>query len=191
MTPDSVIWTTSGYYYDTIRTAEGCDSIYAEIFTVVNVDTSVNLNENTLSANISDASYKWLDCTSDFSQIEGETQQSFTPSIAGSFAVEITVNSCKDTSSCYSLDPTVGFEGTSGKQIMTWWDSRSDRVRVDLAAEYKEIQVQVFDIQGRLIHTTNMQSVREFQFALEQPSGIYFIHLTSREYVATRKIVKR
>jgi hypothetical protein len=191
MTPDSVIWTTSGSYFDTIRTAVGCDSVYAEFFNVITVDTSVTRDGNTLTANTPDAAYQWLDCINDNSQIEGETGQSFTPSVMGSFAVEITVNSCKDTSFCYTLDPAVGMVGNFSDRVTALWDYRSDMVFVDLAGEYRDIQVQVFDLQGRIVHNESMLRTREFQFTLEQPPGIYFIYIRSKEFVTTKKIIKQ
>jgi hypothetical protein len=155
------------------------------------MDTSVTRDGNTLTANTPDAAYQWLDCINDNRQIEGETGQSFTPSVMGSFAVEITVNSCKDTSFCYTLDPAVGVVGNFSDRVTALWDYRSDMVFVDLAGEYRNIQVQVFDLQGRIVHNESKLRTREFQFTLEQPPGIYFIYIRSKEFVTTKKIIKR
>lgn len=155
------------------------------------MDTLVSRDGNTLTASTPDAAYQWLDCLNDNSPIEGETGQSFTPSLIGSFAVEITFNGCKDTSSCYTLDPTVGMVGNFSDRVTALWDYRSDMVFVDLASEYRDVQVQVFDLQGRSVHTESMFRTREFQFTLEQSPGIYLINIRSQGFVSTRKIIKR
>jgi hypothetical protein len=53
-----------------------------------------------ISANQTGATYRWLNCNSGYAFIPGETAQTFTPTINGSYAVEVTLNSCSDTSAC-------------------------------------------------------------------------------------------
>lgn len=82
----------------------GCINTYQLDLTIGNVNTNVNSNMNTLEAELSGASYQWLDCANNYTIIPGETNQSFTPSLTGNYAVEITTDGCVDTSSCYLVD---------------------------------------------------------------------------------------
>ncbi len=106
--PSGTVFTMSGLYYDTIPNAAGCDSIIAINLTVNPMpDTSVVQAGAMLTASQTGASYQWLDCDNSFAQITGETGQSFTPaSMTGSYAVEIDLSGCVDTSACYYLDQT-------------------------------------------------------------------------------------
>ena len=81
----------------------GCDSIVTLSLTITNIDNSVTNNTPTLTANQGGATYRWLDCVNGNAVILGETSQNFTPTISGNYAVEITVGSCVDTSSCTSV----------------------------------------------------------------------------------------
>lgn len=81
-----------------------CDST---INTTVNVnpiiDNTANLVGNTLTSNQTGASYRWLDCDNGNAIISGETNISYTPSVNGNYAVEITMNTCMDTSACENI----------------------------------------------------------------------------------------
>ncbi len=71
------------------------------------IASSVTLNVATLTADFIGASYQWLDCDNNNAQIIGEINQSFTPSAqTGNYSVEITMNGCVDTSTCYIVDYT-------------------------------------------------------------------------------------
>ncbi len=72
------------------------------------IDTSVNQNGITLTAIETGLSYQWIDCRNN-SVMAGETNQSFTPTVNGDYAVVITSGNCSDTSSCHSIT-SVGLE---------------------------------------------------------------------------------
>jgi len=55
------------------------------------------------------ATYQWLDCNNNYAYISGETNQTYTPTTTGYFAVELTISdACRgnqvDTSSCHLVD---------------------------------------------------------------------------------------
>ena len=59
-----------------------------------------------LTADQNNATYQWIDCDNNNSPISGETNQSYTPTATGSYAVEVSMNGCVDTSSCFLVDYT-------------------------------------------------------------------------------------
>lgn len=73
-----------------------------------NVNVDVTQNGSLLSADFTgtNVSYQWLDCDDSYSIVVGETNQSFTPSVTGNYAVEINDNGCVDTSMCLLVDYT-------------------------------------------------------------------------------------
>ena len=110
-TCDSLLWngvnyTTSGIYSQTLTNVSGCDSVVTIDLGVISVDTSVSyaISSSTLTALVTNATYQWLDCTNNNSPILGEINQSFSPTLNGTYAVEITQNGCSAISSCYTLN---------------------------------------------------------------------------------------
>jgi hypothetical protein len=96
--------TQSGVYNDTIKNAFGCDSIIHSLtLTLTKIDVSVTQNQALLTANNSSGTYAWLDCGNNYQTIVGANSQQYTATKNGQYAVEITVNTCKDTSSCYTV----------------------------------------------------------------------------------------
>jgi len=78
----------------------GGDSNFVAGATVTStIDDTVTLNGNTLTATQTGATYQWIDCTNS-TPISGETNQTFTASATGSYAVEITLSGCTVTSTC-------------------------------------------------------------------------------------------
>jgi len=65
-------------------------------------DVTVNQTNETLTAIQTGATYQWIDCSNN-QEINGETDISYTASSNGDYAIEITLNSCVDTSSCANI----------------------------------------------------------------------------------------
>jgi len=68
----------------------------------VDVTTVTNM-ENGISANATDVTYQWIDCDNGNEIIDGETSQTFTATVTGSYAVIISDGICSDTSECVML----------------------------------------------------------------------------------------
>lgn len=110
---DSYTWIDGNTYTQDNDTAtynyvggavNGCDSIVLLNLTINQTSGSTTNNiGSTIIANNNSASYVWLDCNNNYATIPGETMQSYTSIIGGSFAVELTENGCVDTSNCVSV----------------------------------------------------------------------------------------
>ena len=70
------------------------------------IDTGIASAGATLTVNETGAVYQWVDCDNGNAAISGETNQSFTATTTGNYAVVVTVNNCSDTSSCTLVDFT-------------------------------------------------------------------------------------
>lgn len=86
---------TSGTYY-------GCNNSVSQELIVFSIDNSLVQLNSTLTSNTNNAAYQWLDCNSN-TIITGETAQTYTPTVTGNYAVEITMNGCRATSTCTSI----------------------------------------------------------------------------------------
>jgi hypothetical protein len=80
-------------------------------------NVSVMVDGITLTANQNGASYQWIDCTSN-TQIDGQTNQSFTATTNGNYAVIVTLNNCSDTSTCYNIS-ALGINDNSSATVAT------------------------------------------------------------------------
>jgi hypothetical protein len=72
--------------------------------TIQQVDTAVTQDEAVLTAVLDGATYQWIDCDNGNQPLEGETDQQFTATASGNYAVIVSEGGgCADTSSCYSV----------------------------------------------------------------------------------------
>ncbi|HZH86774.1 MAG TPA: peptidoglycan DD-metalloendopeptidase family protein [Brumimicrobium sp.] len=88
----------------TVKANNGCGDGPTRSLTVgaVNLDNTVSINSGELTSNATSATYQWIDCVTMY-PINGATQQSFTPTQNGSYAVVINKDNCVDTSACYQV----------------------------------------------------------------------------------------
>src|SRR5690606_39110319 len=93
------ISTTTTYYAEADN--GGCVSdMRTAVVATINADNTVTNNSPTLTSNAIGATYQWIDCDNGNVPISGETNQSFTATGNGNYAVEVTQNGCTATSLC-------------------------------------------------------------------------------------------
>lgn len=103
--PDGQVYSSSGTYYATIPNAQGCDSLITIDLTINTATaTHTQLDDITLEADQVGALYQWVDCDDNYSFLNGETNQSYTATSNGNYAVIVFDNGCSDTSACTLID---------------------------------------------------------------------------------------
>jgi hypothetical protein len=98
-------YNSTGIYTDVMTSALGCDStIITNLSVLDTVDVSVSVNGITLTANNTNtsASYQWINCDGNI-LISGATNQTYVPTVSGSYAVIVFDSICSDTSVCNSI----------------------------------------------------------------------------------------
>src|SRR5699024_10174672 len=119
------------------------------------IDTSVSVENHTLTAHLNGAAYQWLACDSvPPYAIPGANRKSFLPTFNGSYAVAITMNGCTDTSSCY---PITGLktninELSSAKDIRVYPNPAQDKVYIMAP---KAVNVTLYSIEGKVLLRKN------------------------------------
>ncbi|MDG1147691.1 MAG: hypothetical protein P8N52_05235 [Crocinitomicaceae bacterium] len=86
---------------------------------VNSIDVGVVQSVNLLIASQLEATYQWLNCDNGNTIINGETNQSYTPTSTGNYAVEVTLNGCIDTSACFLVAYTGLEEITQTEKKLT------------------------------------------------------------------------
>lgn len=181
-THESNFLTSSPYY---------CDSIIETYVKIDQVDASVTVSGNEITAVTTGQSYRWLDCDASYSFI-GETGQTYSASSSGNYALEATNNSCVDTSDCENVmitftennsDMTAGIELTPNPTTRF--------VNLGFSQELNNVLVEILDTKGHVISTQSFGSLSELQLDLnEYTSGVYVLNLRSTERTASFKIIK-
>lgn len=182
-------YTSSQTIIDTLATAMGCDSIVTTNLTINAINTTVATSGINLTANTSGATYQWLNC-SDNSQINGATNQQFVPSVNGDYAVEITQNSCVDTSSCITIN-SVGINELDNQILNIYPNPTDGDITIELKDNKTAFSVNIYNVNGQIVYNkTNITSATH-QIHLNTVPGIYFIELINADNIQRFKIEKK
>lgn len=168
----------SGTYTHTLDNNLGCDSVATLNLTINNVNSNVTVNGNTITSQVSGASYQWLNCNNNMSMIVGATSQSYTPTANGSYAVKVTQNSCTDTSNCISIT-TVSIDEKSPKMKFSVFPNPTNE-NINVAFEFPQefINLKLYSIQGQLIIDKDYHQAIELECSILEPNGVYILELT-------------
>jgi hypothetical protein len=177
--PDGNMVATPGTFVSVLPTINGCDSIITTILTVNTVDTSVVLSGITLSANSSANYYQWLDCGSAFASISGENGQSFTPSVNGNYAVEITDGACVDTSSCYIIN-SLSIDNLTSETWYLYPNPADQNIMINGNFASEEILIHIYDVTGKLVLSQTITgNISPIIFVGNLERGLYSLRISS------------
>ncbi len=182
-------WTTSGTVYDTLQSANGCDSILTITLTINTIDTTVLANGAFLTSYANNATYQWLDCNNGFMPIAGATTQTFKATANGSYAVEINDNGCIDTSACYDVT-TIGInENILEAQLSIYPNPADDYVTLNLTNSYNHVEITFVNSAGVLVYRVQKSNTNKVALPLQLPSGVYSIVVNADGIVANKKFI--
>ena len=194
---DSYLWIDGNTYTvsnnsatHTLTNAAGCDSVVTLNLTINTVDSSVTQNGIILTADAAGAGYQWLDCDNSFSIISGETNQSFTTTANGNFAVEITLNGCVDTSACYSVTSVGIIENSFGNGLLIYPNPTGGNFSIDLGSNYQTVTITMTDVNGKVILSKTYNESQLLNLKLEEPAGVYLLIIESKDKKAVIRLVK-
>lgn len=186
----SNIYNASGIYTDVLTASNGCDSTLTTVL-VINpaIDVTTSLSGLTISANESSATYQWIDCDNSNLPIAGETNQSFTASANGNYAVIVTQNNCSDTSACVNIS-TVGIKDVSKSNTVNIYPNPSNGI-YNLSGLDENSKISVYDAIGQIIYTSIITKSKETVNISLLPNGIYMIQIKSENNIITKKVIKK
>jgi len=174
----------------TLSNAAGCDSVVTLNLTIDTVDISLSVADPSITANAIGASYQWLDCNNNFAAIAGETSQSFTATANGNYAVEVTQNSCVDTSVCVTIS-TAGIDAStplSVHGIKVYPNPSTGKIFI----EGENIQtIEIINPIGQIIKQYTVRNKSILIDISSQRKGIYFLRITTNNGVVIDKVVLR
>ncbi|MDC3337656.1 SBBP repeat-containing protein [Flavobacteriales bacterium] len=176
----------------TLTNVAGCDSVVTLNLTINTVDaTATQSGDINIEANTSGATYQWLDCNDNYSEINGETNQQFTATANGDYAVEVTMNGCADTSNCYTVTTIGIIENSFGNQLVVYPNPTIGNCTIDLGETYNSVSVTISDVKGKLIQSNTFKDSQLLDLNLSEPNGVYLLKIESDSNKAIIRILKR
>jgi hypothetical protein len=118
------------------------------IMRVCAIDNGASQTGSVLTADSAGYTYQWLDCDNGYAIISGATNQTYTPTAGGNYAVELTDNGCVDTSAC--LTSTVGINELNNQSFVMYPNPSIDGM-FTITTNSTIVQINVTDAVGRTI----------------------------------------
>jgi len=120
--------------------------------TPTTIDLTLTTNSISLTSNQTNATnYQWIDCDNGNTPIIGATNQSYTPTNSGSYAVVITLNGCSEQSECFQFS-TLGLENVHQSSLM--FNCYPNPTKESLTIKYigtQAIFVSIINLQGKIL----------------------------------------
>ena len=182
------VYSIGGTYYDSLQTTFGCDSVYILNLGTNNLDVSVTQNGYILTANTTGAAYQWVNCDNAYAIIIGKTNQSFTATSVGNYAVIVTQGSCSDTSACIQIT-TVDIASVEDEEISVYPNPAFDELIIEKKNNSNSINFEIFNALGQIVFKGNMRDKAIVQTKNFTP-GVYIIKLESGNILDYKKIIK-
>jgi hypothetical protein len=183
-------YTNSGIYTDTIPNAAGCDSVMTIDVTINTVDAGISISGVTLTADAVGATYQWVICPS-YMPIAGETDQDYTPTADGDFAVIVTENGCTDTSACMNVHG-VGIEDIGREWSFDLYPNPNQgEFTVSFGEELRDVRVEIINVSGKVIWKKTLAKAKSVPLELKAADGVYFVRVVTKELASTAKLIKK
>ena len=155
-------------------------------------DKTVSTDGITIEANNSNASYAWLECDNSFAVITGETSKTYKPLLNGNYAVELTENSCVDTSACQYIN-TVGIIENSFKDKFTIYPNPTNGIfSIEFNSSQELIKLKIMDPSGKLVSENIHKTISIIKHEINRPKGVYLIEVSDmKSQRSLIRLVKR
>jgi len=185
VSPTNKIYTSSGIYKDTLTNSQACDSIITTVLTIQSLSVQVTQIGTQLIANQNGVNYQWLDCGANYGILQNDTNQSFTPTISGDYAVALDNGSCIDTSSCINVLITGLDERSDDQWLKLYPNPASGQLFIE--SDFRIERAIIFDNSGRSVQLKVQQQNRLDISQLAE--GLYYIQIETDSGLSRKKLV--
>ena len=173
----------------TLTSSAGCDSVVMLNLTFDTLNSTVTQLGNLLTANETGANYQWLNCPN-MTAINGATNQSYTATVNGDYAVIVSKNGCMDTSMCYSVVGIRIIENDFGNELLVFPNPTNGAFSIDLGEYYKTVSLTITDLNGKVILSKKYSDCQLLDLKLKEPTGVYLLLIESEDKKSTIQLVK-
>jgi hypothetical protein len=154
-------------------------------------DTSVVQNGNQLAAVFvtTETNYQWVDCDNGFSALNGETNQTFTASNSGNYALVISENGCADTSACYNV-MVVGLDEEADKEPVLLLYPNPSAGQFQLISDSKfPLEVTVFNVVGQMVFSNGNMNNNDVIDLGNVENGLYYVRFYNEDVRLVRQVI--
>ena len=189
---NTAVGTTGGTITVTANNACGSSTPQTTNVNINNIDNTVDLSGLTLTAIQTGASYQWLDCDNGNAPVAGETNQSFTPSANGNYAVEITIGGCTEVSSCTVVN-SVGIKGSTADYLSIFPNPGHGVYTISGQNFQDDTSIKIYTAEGKMIlQQSNFPNTDAIIIDISaHPQGIYLLEIDNQSTLVYSKIVKQ
>jgi hypothetical protein len=173
-----------------VSNAGGCDSTITLDLTIDPLNTAVTQASTVLTADEAGLDYQWVNC-SDMLAIGGATNQSFTATINGDYAVIVTDNGCSDTSSCVTVSSVSLDEIGFGKNVSIQPNPMTESATLHFGKVYNEIEIQILNALGQTISIEQFEMKESVTLEITGKPGVYYVIIQSEEGRIVREVIKK
>lgn len=180
-----------GNYTVTVKDANSCaTSRTLSITEPAAIDAGVTQSGAVITASLSGASYQWVNCNTGNSPIAGQTAQSFTATVTGSYAVIVTLGGCSKTSVCTNI--TVSATGI-GEQAavaeLQLYPNPGTGLYTLVTGEQAEVIVT--NVIGEIVLKQTLAKGHNTLSLEKYPDGIYSVSVIANGRSSAVKVVKQ
>jgi hypothetical protein len=168
---------TSGYQIFPCSVVELC-----------NVDVTTTTTDFTIEANAVGLTYQWVDCDDNFAVIANETNQSFTATVNGNYAVIVTDGTCSDTSACLAIS-TIGLNELNSLAVTAYPNPSNGAFIIRFNTSVNDGILNLTDINGKLILSKQITGLSYEINDISLKKGIYFLTITSSIGTARQRVI--
>jgi len=184
-------YTSSGTYSYIVQNSVGCDSTITLNLTILSPNIAVTQAGAVLtSAATAPTTYQWINCATN-APIAGATNQSYTATSNGSYAVIVTINSCSDTSTCRPVTGIGLDEINSLNGIMIYPNPTTSNLNIDLNQTEAISNIEIRSVAGQLLYSNKEIKTSHIEIPVaDWAKGMYFISLYAHDKKWVGKFIK-
>ncbi|MBC7487675.1 MAG: T9SS type A sorting domain-containing protein [Cytophagaceae bacterium] len=156
------------------------------------VDVFVTQDASALTANASNATFQWINCSANNTIVSNATTNAFTITNTNSYAVIVDQDGCKDTSSCYIVPVVTSSEEVNTTTGVTVYPNPSNGFStVVCAQDLQNATIKILNANGNIVFEKNDVSGNSIKLDVsKQSNGLYFLEVWQAGVVRRIKFVK-
>jgi hypothetical protein len=143
--------------------------------------------DNSASAVATGVTYQWINCAGNV-PIAGATNQSFSASESGSFAVIVSDGECSDTSECFTADLS-GIDGLNASGFSIIPNPSNGIITIEFPTTISNALISITSLNGQLIETFTTSSASTSRDLFYLNDGMYLITVATENGNTTKRIV--
>ncbi|MBL4716057.1 MAG: T9SS type A sorting domain-containing protein, partial [Bacteroidia bacterium] len=110
-----------------------------------------------------------------------ETNQSFTATTNGNYAVEITQNGCIDTSACNTITGVGIIENDFAPSLTVYPNPTTGSFTIELDQNYYNVTVILSNSAGQVVSIQNYTSTNQLNLEINSSIGVYLVDIRTEQ----------